>query len=439
MGFPMTFAELGLTAPLLQTLAERGYDTPTPIQEKAIPVILAGRDLIAAAETGTGKTAAFALPLLQILAQGEPAPVAATQVRAVVLVPTRELAEQVLASLQAYSAGLGLSSYAAYGGVSLNPQQSRLAQGVDVLVATPGRLVDLFTKGAVRFRELRLLVLDEADRMLDLGFAEELSILFSAFPRQRQTLLFSATFPDAVRGLTRSRLRDPRSVEAGPRNAAARTVEQALIPVDRARKRELLLALYQRRGWQQLLVFAKTKKGCDELAAALAAAGIAADCIHADRPQAARSKALAGFKAGTVKVLVATDIAARGLDIGGLPQVANFDLPLQAENYIHRIGRTGRAGLPGMAISLVAADEMPQLRAIEALLKAPLPRIEEPDFAPQSALPGDAANAPVPAAAPTKSNGNGRNKAPSHWEGLDDFPDDSPAKTPRRRGGRRRS
>ncbi|MCK6413766.1 MAG: DEAD/DEAH box helicase [Azonexus sp.] len=433
----MTFAELGLTAPLLQTLAERGYTTPTPIQEQAIPVILQGRDLIAAAETGTGKTAAFALPLLQILAQGEPAPVAATQLRALVLVPTRELAEQVLASLQTYGTGLNLSSYAAYGGVSLNPQQSRLAQGVDVLVATPGRLVDLFTKGAVRFRELRLLVLDEADRMLDLGFAEDLSILFSAFPRQRQTLLFSATFPDAVRGLTRSRLRDPRSVEAGPRNAAARSIEQVLIPVNKARKRELLLELYQRRGWQQLLVFAKTKKGCDELAAALAAAGIAADCIHGDRPQTARSKALAAFKAGEVKVLVATDIAARGLDIGGLPQVVNFDLPLQAEDYIHRVGRTGRAGQPGQAISLVCAEESGELRAIEALLRTSLTRIEEAGFQPIPPLPSHISGAPANNGSgyPARSGrtGNGQRKPPGHWEGLDDFPDDTLRHPGRRR------
>jgi len=242
-----------------------------------------------------------------------------------------------------------------------------------------------------------------------------------------------------VRGLTRSRLRDPRSVEAGPRNAAARSIEQVLIPVDKARKRELLLALYQQRGWQQLLVFAKTKKGCDELATALAAAGIAADCIHGDRPQTARSKALAAFKTGEVKVLVATDIAARGLDIGGLPQVVNFDLPLQAEDYIHRVGRTGRAGLPGQAISLVCAEESGELRAIEALLKAPLPRHEEADFAPQSVLPGAVAGAPASTAAPAKGSGGGRNKAPSHWEGLDDFPDEVAAKTSRRRGGRRRS
>jgi len=288
----MTFAELGLAAPLLQTLADLGHEVPTPIQQQAIPPILAGRDLIAAAETGTGETAAFTLPLLQHLA-ALGTPVAPGSVRALVLVPTRELAEQVLDSVQRYAAHLPLSAYAAYGGVSLNPQQSRLAQGVDVLVATPGRLVDLFTKGAVRFRELRLLVLDEADRMLDLGFAEDLSILFSAFPRQRQTLLFSATFPEAVQGLTRSRLRDPLRVEAGPRNRAARSIEQVLIPVDKARKRELLLALYQRRGWQQLLVFANPRKGCDELAATL-------DCrrhrrrLHPRRPAANRAQQGAG-------------------------------------------------------------------------------------------------------------------------------------------------
>ncbi|MBU3696966.1 DEAD/DEAH box helicase [Dechloromonas sp.] len=415
----MSFADLGLSAPLLQALAQLGYPAPTPVQQQAIPGVLAGRDLMAAAQTGTGKTAAFALPLLQRLAAEEQR-AGSNSIRALVLVPTRELAEQVMTSFRTYGEGLPVSCYAAYGGVSLNPQMMRMRRGVDILVATPGRLIDLFTKNAVKFRELQTLVLDEADRMLDLGFADDLDILFQALPKKRQTLLFSATFSDEIRSMAKARLRDPLSIEVSPRNTAAKTVTQWVVPCDKKRKTELFLYMRKDRGWGQVLVFVKTKKGCDELVGRLQAKQIAADTIHGDRPQASRLKALEAFKAGEVQILVATDVAARGLDIDDLPQVVNFDLPLQAEDYIHRIGRTGRAGASGEAISLVCADEAPLLAAIETLLKQTLSRDEEPGFEPSHRLPqtGPATGAPKP---PKKPKTGGNRKVPGNWEGFDDF------------------
>lgn len=431
----MSFADLGLSAPLLQALAQLGYPAPTPVQQQAIPGVLAGRDLMAAAQTGTGKTAAFALPLLQRLA-GDEQRAGSNSIRALVLVPTRELAEQVMTSFRTYGEGLPVSCYAAYGGVSLNPQMMRMRRGVDILVATPGRLIDLFTKNAVKFRELQTLVLDEADRMLDLGFADDLDILFQALPKKRQTLLFSATFSDEIRSMAKARLRNPLSIEVSPRNTAAKTITQWVVPCDKKRKTDLFLFMRKDRGWGQVLVFVKTKKGCDELVGRLQAKQIAADTIHGDRPQASRLKALEAFKAGEVQILVATDVAARGLDIDDLPQVVNFDLPLQAEDYIHRIGRTGRAGASGEAISLVCADEAPLLAAIETLLKQTLSRDEEPGFEPSHRLPqtGPAAGAPKP---PKKPKTGGNRKLPGNWEGLDDFPaakPKRPANAPRPAG-----
>jgi len=431
----MSFADLGLSAPLLPALAQLGYPAPTPVQQQAIPGVLAGRDLMAAAQTGTGKTAAFALPLLQRLA-GDEQRAGSNSIRALVLVPTRELAEQVMTSFRTYGEGLPVSCYAAYGGVSLNPQMMRMRRGVDILVATPGRLIDLFTKNAVKFRELQTLVLDEADRMLDLGFADDLDILFQALPKKRQTLLFSATFSDEIRSMAKARLRDPLSIEVSPRNTAAKTVTQWVVPCDKKRKTDLFLFMRKDRGWGQVLVFVKTKKGCDELVGRLQAKQIAADTIHGDRPQASRLKALEAFKAGEVQILVATDVAARGLDIDDLPQVVNFDLPLQAEDYIHRIGRTGRAGASGEAISLVCADEAPLLAAIETLLKQTLSRDEEPGFEPSHRLPqtGPAAGAPKP---PKRPKTGGNRKLPGNWEGFDDFPaakPKRPANAPRPAG-----
>ncbi|WP_439887451.1 DEAD/DEAH box helicase [Pseudomonas sp. MBLB4123] len=382
----MTFASLGLIEPLLRSLEGLDYQTPSPVQTQAIPPILKGRDLMAAAQTGTGKTAGFALPLLQRLTMEGPV-VAANSVRALVLVPTRELAEQVQQSFQAYGQHLPLRSYAVYGGVSINPQMMKLRKGLDVLVATPGRLLDLYRQNAVKFNQLQTLVLDEADRMLDLGFARELDELFCALPKKRQTLLFSATFSEAIRAMAKELLRDPLSIEVSPRNAAAKSVKQWLIPVDKKRKAELFLHLYREKRWSQVLVFAKTRKGVDELEQALLAEGIAADAIHGDKPQPTRLRALQRFKQGEVQVLVATDVAARGLDIVELPLVVNFDLPIVAEDYVHRIGRTGRAGATGQAVSLVCADEVEHLAAIETLINQVIQRVDEPDFIPDHRVP----------------------------------------------------
>lgn len=382
----MNFAKLGLIEPLLRTLQQLDYTTPTPVQAKAIPAVLAGRDLMAAAQTGTGKTAGFALPVLQRLAlEGEK--VASNSIRALVLVPTRELAEQVHNNVREYAENLPLSTYAVYGGVSINPQMIRLRRGVDLLVATPGRLLDLFRQNAVKFNQVQTLVLDEADRMLDLGFAEELQSVYAALPRKRQTLLFSATFSDQIRMLAGLALNDPLSIEVSPRNATAASVKQWLVPVDKKRKADLFCHLLRKQRWKQVLVFAKTRNGVDQLVERLLAEGVNADGIHGDRPQATRQRALDSFKAREVQVLVATDVAARGLDIDDLPLVVNLDLPIVAEDYVHRIGRTGRAGNKGEAISLVCADEVQLLAAIEVLTRQTLPRHEEPDFIPEHRVP----------------------------------------------------
>ncbi|MEB6588430.1 MULTISPECIES: DEAD/DEAH box helicase [Pseudomonas] len=382
----MNFAKLGLIEPLLRTLQQLDYTTPTPVQAKAIPAVLAGRDLMAAAQTGTGKTAGFALPVLQRLAlEGEK--VASNSIRALVLVPTRELAEQVHNNVREYAENLPLSTYAVYGGVSINPQMMRLRRGVDVLVATPGRLLDLFRQNAVKFNQVQTLVLDEADRMLDLGFAEELQSVYAALPRKRQTLLFSATFSEQIRLLAGLALNDPLSIEVSPRNATASSVKQWLVPVDKKRKVDLFCHLLRKQRWKQVLVFAKTRNGVDQLVERLLAEGVNADGIHGDRPQATRQRALDSFKAREVQVLVATDVAARGLDIDDLPLVVNLDLPIVAEDYVHRIGRTGRAGNKGEAISLVCADEVQLLASIEVLTRQTLPRHEEPDFIPDHRVP----------------------------------------------------
>ncbi len=382
----MTFDTLGLIDPLLRTLEAQGYQQPTPVQAQAIPPALAGRDIMAQAQTGTGKTAGFALPLLQRLTMEGPQ-VASNCVRVLVLVPTRELAEQVFQSFQTYGGNLPLRMAVAYGGVSINPQMMKLRKGLDVLVATPGRLLDLYSQNAVKFTMLQTLVLDEADRMLDLGFSRELNAIFAALPKQRQTLLFSATFSDEIRALAGKLLRDPVSIEVSPRNTTVKRIRQWMVPVDKKRKAELFCHLLRQRRWGQVLVFAKTRKGVDQLVETLLAQGINADAIHGDKPQPARLRALDRFKAGEVQILVATDVAARGLDIDDLPQVVNFDLPIVAEDYVHRTGRTGRAGASGEAVSLVCADEVPLLAAIEMLTRQTLERIEEPGFSPEHRVP----------------------------------------------------
>jgi superfamily II DNA/RNA helicase len=382
----MSFASLGLIDPILATLDTLAYQTPTAVQEQAIPAVLAGKDVMAAAQTGTGKTAGFTLPLLQRLVKSG-AKVSSNAARALILVPTRELAEQVHESVKTYGAGLELRTLAAYGGVSINPQMMALRKGVDVLVATPGRLLDLQRQNAVRFNEVKVLVLDEADRMLDLGFSRELDQLFALLPRKRQTLLFSATFSDPIRAMANRLLVTPVRIEATPRNSTVKAITQWLVPVDKKRKPELFVHLLKRHAWTQVLAFARTRKGVDELLELLDAKRITADSIHGDKPQPARLRALERFKAGEVRVLVATDVAARGLDIQDLPAVINVDLPIVAEDYVHRTGRTGRAGASGEAVSLVAADEVELLAAIEGLTSQVIKRVEEPGFAPEHRVP----------------------------------------------------
>jgi ATP-dependent RNA helicase RhlE len=382
----MSFSSLGLIDQLLRTLDALDYKSPTAVQAQAIPAVLAGRDVMAAAQTGTGKTASFALPLLQRLSM-DGAQVASNSARALVLVPTRELAEQVHQSVRAYGAGLPLRTMVAYGGVSINPQMMQLRKGVDLIVATPGRLLDLHRQNALKLNQVRTLVLDEADRMLDLGFARELDSVIAALPKQRQTLLFSATFSDPIRALAASMLKDPVGIEATPRNTTVKAIRQWVVPVDKKRKPELFLHLLKRHGWSQVLAFVKTRRGVDELVELLLAKRIAADSIHGDKPQPARLRALERFKAGEVKVLVATDVAARGLDIEELPVVVNVDLPIVAEDYVHRTGRTGRAGASGDALSLVCADEVQQLAAIEMLTQQSLERRAEPGFEPDHRVP----------------------------------------------------
>jgi superfamily II DNA/RNA helicase len=411
-GISMTFATLGLIEPLLRSLEKLGYQTPTPVQAQAIPAVLAGRDLMAAAQTGTGKTAGFALPLLQLLAM-EGAKVAANSVRALILVPTRELAEQVHEAVRQYAENLPLRTYAVYGGVSINPQMMKLRGGVDLLVATPGRLLDLFRQKALKFNQLQTLVLDEADRMLDLGFSEELSNIYRALPKKRQTLLFSATFSDDIRLLAGQMLDDPLTVEVSPRNVAANTVKQWIVTVDKKRKAELFVHLMRKNKWKQVLVFAKTRNGVDALVEKLQGLSVNADGIHGDKPQATRQRALDRFKLSEVQILVATDVAARGLDIEDLPLVINFDLPIVAEDYIHRIGRTGRAGATGEAISLVCADEVNMLSAIEMLTRQTLKRQNEPDFEPEHRVPdtdasGQVIKKPKKPKKPKASGGGGK-------------------------------
>jgi ATP-dependent RNA helicase RhlE len=382
----MTFASLGLIDTLLQKLDTLGYKTPTPVQTQAIPAVLAGRDVMAAAQTGTGKTAGFALPLLQRLVMEGPQ-VAHNSVRVLVLVPTRELAEQVHESFRTYGGHLPLRTCVAYGGVSINPQMMKLRKGVDAMVATPGRLLDLYQQNAVKFDQLQTLVLDEADRMLDLGFSRELDAIFATLPKRRQTLLFSATFSDPIRALAATMLNQPLTIEVSPRNTTVKAVKQWVVTVDKKRKTELFSHLLKKKRWRQALVFVKTRRGVEQLLETLLGENISADSIHGDKPQPARLRALERFKAGEVRILVATDVAARGLDIEDLPHVINFDLPIVAEDYIHRIGRTGRAGATGEAISFVCADEVDLLAAIETLTRQTLQRIDEPGFEPDHRVP----------------------------------------------------
>jgi len=381
----MSFSLLDLSEPLLRALDELSYTTPTPVQLQAIPAIRSGRDVIAVAQTGTGKTAAFALPLLQRLANGSR--VKPNHIRALVLVPTRELAVQVAESIAAYGKYLPLKTGVVYGGVKINPQMMRLRSGVDILVATPGRLLDLFQQNAVKFLQVETLVLDEADRMLDLGFMDDISKILGLLPKRRLGLLFSATFPDAIRTLAEKLLKRPVHIEVDPPNSAAISVKQWIYEVDKSKKPDLLCQLLRHNDWQQVLVFTRTRINADRLVRKLANNGISALAIHGDKSQGIRAHALAAFKAKTIRILVATDIASRGIDISELSHVINLDLPKVAEDYIHRIGRTGRAGLEGVAISLVSADEVNLLSAIETLIHQQLVREVVAGFIPKQSVP----------------------------------------------------
>ncbi|RTZ72676.1 MAG: ATP-dependent RNA helicase RhlE [Gammaproteobacteria bacterium] len=400
----MSFNDLGLSAELLRAVSEQGYTTPTPIQRQAIPLILEGRDVMAGAQTGTGKTAGFTLPLLQRL-NDNPAPGGKRPVRALVLTPTRELAAQVGESVETYGRHLSLRSAVIFGGVKINPQIQKLRQGVDILVATPGRLLDHASQGTVDLSRVEILVLDEADRMLDMGFIHDIRKVLALLPQNeaRQNLLFSATFSSEIKQLANRLLNQPELIEVARRNTTADKIAQVVHPVDRKRKRELLSHMIGSRNWRQVLVFTRTKHGANRLAQQLEKDGLSAAAIHGNKSQGARTRALAGFKQGDIRVLVATDIAARGLDIDQLPHVVNFELPNVPEDYVHRIGRTGRAGNEGEAVSLVCVDEEKLLRDIERLLKKKIPSQVLEGYEPDPAIKAE----PIQ----NGRNGGGRNRA----------------------------
>lgn len=382
----MSFESLGLRAELVRAVAEKGYSAPTPIQKQAIPPILKGQDILAGAQTGTGKTAGFTLPLLQRLMAVEKQEKGRRPIRALVLTPTRELAAQVGESVSTYGKYLPLKSAVIFGGVKIGPQIHKLQRGVDILIATPGRLLDHVNQNTVDLSSIDILVLDEADRMLDMGFIRDIRKVLALLPAKKQTLFFSATFSNEIKKLSHDLLNAPALIEVARHNTASERVKQVVHPVDRQRKRELLSYLIGSQNWTQVLVFSRTKHGANRLSEQLRTDGISATAIHGNKSQGARTKALADFKAGKVRVLVATDIAARGLDIDQLPHVVNFELPNVAEDYVHRIGRTGRAGNEGSAMSLVCVDELKLLSGIESLIKRKIPKAVIDGFEPDPSI-----------------------------------------------------
>ncbi len=424
----MSFDSLGLTAELLRAVSDQGYSEPTPVQREAIPLILQGRDILAGAQTGTGKTAGFTLPMLQRLAAGRPGG-GRRPVRALVLTPTRELAAQVGESVATYGKHLPLSSTIIFGGVNINPQIHQLRRGVDILVATPGRLLDHVGQGTLDLGRVEILVLDEADRMLDMGFIHDIRKVLALLPPKRQNLLFSATYSPEIRQLAGALLDNPAQVQVATRNATADRVAQVVHPVDRERKRELLSYLIGSGNWRQVLVFTRTKHGANRLAQQLEKDGLSAAAIHGNKSQGARTRALAGFKSGEVRVLVATDIAARGLDIDQLPHVVNFELPNVPEDYVHRIGRTGRAGREGEAMSLVCIDEHKLLADIERLLKRPIDKVQIPGFEPDPRIAAE----PIPNGRNARSGPAGRNR-----QGRDEGQGGDNHHAPRRAGRSRK-
>ncbi|WP_417658533.1 DEAD/DEAH box helicase [Pseudidiomarina sp.] len=375
----MTFSELGLCPEILAALTRQGYTEPTPIQEQAIPAVLAGNDVMAAAQTGTGKTAGFALPILEMLKGNERAK--PNTARVLILTPTRELAAQVAESVATYGTDLPLNYAVVFGGVKINPQMMKLRKGVDILIATPGRLLDLYQQNAIRFPKLEILVLDEADRMLDMGFIHDIKKIIKVLPAKRQTLMFSATFSSEIRTLAKGLVNNPVEISVAPPNSTAERIEQTMYAAQKSQKPRMLMQILRNLNLPQVIVFSRTKHGANKLVKQLDADGFLAMAIHGNKSQGARTKALAEFKAGKVQVLVATDIAARGLDIEKLPYVINYDLPQVAEDYVHRIGRTGRAGQVGHAISLVMDEEFRTLKAIEKLIGQPIERHKLEGFA----------------------------------------------------------
>ncbi len=371
----MTFDELNLAPAILKAVHEQGYETPTPIQAQAIPAVLAGHDLLAGAQTGTGKTAAFTLPMLNRLSQGSASKskFGSKGVRALVLTPTRELAAQVEESVRAYGKYLDINSTVVFGGVGMNPQIDRIKRGVDVLVATPGRLLDLQQQGFLDLSTVEILVLDEADRMLDMGFIHDVKKVLALVPRDKQSLLFSATFSDEIRELANTLLKNPQSIQVTPRNTTVQRITQVIHPVGRGKKKQVLLHIIQQHNWSQVLVFTRTKFGANNVAEFLTKNGVTAMALHGNKSQSARTQALAGFKSGEIRALVATDIAARGIDIDELPHVVNYEIPNVPEDYVHRIGRTGRAGASGEAVSLVCMDEEGFMMEIERFTKQEIP------------------------------------------------------------------
>lgn len=362
----MSFKSLGLSPLVLQAIEDKGYKQPSPIQEQGIPVVLEGKDVMAAAQTGTGKTAAFTLPILSMFEDAKPA--SPNNVKALILTPTRELAAQIDENIRFYGKHLSLKTQVVFGGVGINPQMQKLRKGADILVATPGRLMDLYQQKAVRFSDLEILVLDEADRMLDMGFIHDIKKIMAILPKKRQNLLFSATFSDDIRKLAKTIVNNPVEISVNPKNSTAKAVEQVIIPVDKTNKNALLSHLIVENNWHQVLVFCRTKYGADRLAKFLNKKNITASAIHGNKSQGARTRALADFKRGDVQVLAATDIAARGIDINELPQIVNFDLPNVAEDYVHRIGRTGRAGAAGHAYSFATVEDKKNISGIQSLI-----------------------------------------------------------------------
>ncbi len=395
----MSFTTLGLSAPLLRAIKEEGYTKPTPIQKQAIPIILSKKDVLAGAQTGTGKTAGFTLPILELL--GEHAKSKGKRpVRALILTPTRELASQIHENVLSYGKYMPYNSTVIFGGVGINPQIRNFKKGVDIVVATPGRLLDHIGRRTINLSKVEFLVLDEADRMLDMGFIHDIKKILAILPKKRQNLLFSATFSNDIKKLSDSLLNAPELIEVARRNTASELVEQLIHPVDKVRKRALLSNLIKKYNWSQVLVFTRTKHGANKLSEQLSKDGINSAAIHGNKSQGARTKALANFKNGNVRVLVATDIAARGIDIDQLPYVVNFELPNISEDYIHRIGRTGRAGTQGQAISLVCVDEQQYLKDIEKLLKRKIPQERVEGFEPDSTIKPE----------PIKKRSNSRNR-----------------------------